>query len=159
MNHSLRATLASRMFQSNVPEQIIKEVTGHRSDCVRTYKRTSDDIRKDASEKISGDSKGGKVEKVGEIKEKVREKSESIDNVLSAEGNVRLNESLTACQIIKNVVRTRMEMRKKAKKGVRGVKKCVSKLLRKNRKINASRVGTKAKKGRIVIEVNVNIKM
>ena len=30
-NHSLRATCASRMFDKNVPEQIIKETTGHRS--------------------------------------------------------------------------------------------------------------------------------
>ena len=53
-NHSLLATSASCMFQSDVPEQIIKEITGHRSDCVRNYKRSSDDIRKEASETISG---------------------------------------------------------------------------------------------------------
>ena len=29
-NHSLRATSASRIFQANVPEQVIKEITGHR---------------------------------------------------------------------------------------------------------------------------------
>ena len=33
-NHSLRALCASRMFDNDVPEQIIKEVTGHRSECV-----------------------------------------------------------------------------------------------------------------------------
>ena len=33
-NHSLRATCASRLFDQNVPEQIIKEITGHKSDCV-----------------------------------------------------------------------------------------------------------------------------
>ena len=42
------------MFQSRVPEQIIKEVTHHRSECVRTYKRMCDDIKKNASETISG---------------------------------------------------------------------------------------------------------
>ena len=41
-NHSLRATCATRMYHSNVPEQIIKETTGHRSECVRQYKRTSE---------------------------------------------------------------------------------------------------------------------
>ena len=48
-NHSLRATSASRMFQSEVPEKIIKEITGHKYDCVRTYKRTSDEIRQKGS--------------------------------------------------------------------------------------------------------------
>ena len=43
-NHSLRAMSVSCMYQSHIPEQIIKEITGHRSDCVRTYKRTSDEI-------------------------------------------------------------------------------------------------------------------
>ena len=33
-NHSLRALRGSRMFDNDVPEQIIKEVTGHRSEYV-----------------------------------------------------------------------------------------------------------------------------
>ena len=37
-NHSLRATSVSRMYHHGIPEQMIKEVTGHRSDCVRVYK-------------------------------------------------------------------------------------------------------------------------
>ena len=31
MNHSLRVTSASRMFQSGVPEKIVAEVTGHKA--------------------------------------------------------------------------------------------------------------------------------
>ena len=54
-NHSLRATSASRMYNKNIPEQVIKEVTGHRSDCVRLYKCTSDNIRMEASKTISGE--------------------------------------------------------------------------------------------------------
>ena len=68
-NHSLRVTSASRMYHKGVPEQVIKEVTGHKSDCVRYYKRTSDEIRERASSTISGDtenlSKKSKVEPVG----------------------------------------------------------------------------------------------
>ena len=52
-NHSLRATCASRMYQNSVPEQIIKETTGHKSDCVRVYKRTSDNLRETASKVVS----------------------------------------------------------------------------------------------------------
>ena len=44
-NHSLRATCASHMYGNDGLEQLIKEVTGHRSECVRTYKRTSDQLR------------------------------------------------------------------------------------------------------------------
>ena len=40
-NHSLRATSASRLYDSNVDEQLICETTGHRSNSVRSYKRTS----------------------------------------------------------------------------------------------------------------------
>ncbi len=43
-NHSLRATTATRMFQKGVDEQLIKRVTGHKSDAVRLYKRTSESL-------------------------------------------------------------------------------------------------------------------
>lgn len=46
--HSLRATSATRMFQSGIDEQVICEVTGHRSSAVRLYKRTSDSQKKQA---------------------------------------------------------------------------------------------------------------
>ncbi len=41
-NHSLRATGATSMFQSNVPEKIIQNTTGHRSlESLRRYEKTS----------------------------------------------------------------------------------------------------------------------
>ena len=41
-NHSLRATGATRLFESNVPEKLIQDRTGHRStDAVRMYERSS----------------------------------------------------------------------------------------------------------------------
>ena len=52
-NHSLRATSASRMYSRNVPEQYIKEVMGHKSDCVQVYKCTPDQLRQFASSTIS----------------------------------------------------------------------------------------------------------
>ena len=48
-NHSLRATVATRLYQSNFDEQVIQEVTGHRSLAVRSYKRTSSEQCKNAS--------------------------------------------------------------------------------------------------------------
>ena len=45
-NHSLRATVTSRLYQSGVDEQLLMERTGHRSlEGVRSYKRTSDSQR------------------------------------------------------------------------------------------------------------------
>jgi hypothetical protein len=41
-NHSLRATGAARLFESNVPEKLVQERTGHRSiEALRLYERTS----------------------------------------------------------------------------------------------------------------------
>ena len=48
-NHSLRSTAATHMYQGNVPEQVIQEITGHRSSAVRGYKRTCDTQKKEAS--------------------------------------------------------------------------------------------------------------
>ena len=42
-NHSLRATSASRMFSSGVPEKIVAEMTGHKSlTALRQYERTTE---------------------------------------------------------------------------------------------------------------------
>ncbi len=46
MNHSLRATSATRMYQAGVPEKLICEVTGHRSATVREYQHMSTEQRK-----------------------------------------------------------------------------------------------------------------
>ena len=40
-NHSLRSICATTLYRANVDEQLIQEVTGHRSLAVRSYKRTS----------------------------------------------------------------------------------------------------------------------
>ena len=48
-NHSLHSTVAMKLYQNNVDEQIIMEITGHCSMAVRSYKRTSERQRKRAS--------------------------------------------------------------------------------------------------------------
>ncbi len=47
--HSLRSTCATRLYEKGVDEQIIQEVTGHSSNAVRAYKRTSDGMRANVS--------------------------------------------------------------------------------------------------------------
>lgn len=50
-NHSLRATAATRLYRDQVDEQLIMDVTGHRSvEGIRSYKRTSADQFKDVSQ-------------------------------------------------------------------------------------------------------------
>ena len=53
-NHSLRSSSTTRMYGGGVPEQVIQEITGHRSLSVRKYKRTNESQRRIASQIISG---------------------------------------------------------------------------------------------------------
>ena len=57
-NNSLRATAATRLYESGVDEQMVMEVTGHRSlEGVRSYKRTSGLQRKVLSDILNNTSK------------------------------------------------------------------------------------------------------
>ena len=47
--HSGKVTCATTLFNSSIPEKLIKERTGHRSDAVRLYERTSDEQLKRVS--------------------------------------------------------------------------------------------------------------
>ena len=40
-NHSLRATGASALFNASVPEKLIRDVTGHRSNALQLYEKPS----------------------------------------------------------------------------------------------------------------------
>ena len=51
-NHSLRVTAATRMFDSGIEEQLVKEKTGHKSNAVRAYKRTSDQLMEKAEKAV-----------------------------------------------------------------------------------------------------------
>ena len=53
-NHSLRATAATRMFATGVPEKVIAEFTGHKSSkALQVYERTTDEQVKKAGLAIS----------------------------------------------------------------------------------------------------------
>ena len=105
-----------------VPEQVITEITGHWSDCVRTYKRTNDDIRKAASNTISGVGNSKCDEKLickEENESKVTVKFDQGRELSLSEDQTKcLNESMSVCNMIKNVIRTRLEIRKRRHKRV-----------------------------------------
>ena len=132
-NHSLRATSASRMYQNNKPEQVIKEVTYHKSDCVKMYKRTSDNIREEASKTHAG-SKSNNCQKVGD-EPKVNEiENERVRGDKEFENLMERNkQNLSVSQMIKNVIKTRMELRKKRKKSMKVVN--IAKKLLKRHKV------------------------
>lgn len=74
-NHSLRATAATRLYAAGVDEQLIAEKTGHRSNSIRAYKRTSDEQQMKLSEILHGGDAddgcvGNKRIKIGEGMEK-----------------------------------------------------------------------------------------
>ena len=98
-NHSLRATCASRMFANDVPEQIIKEVMGHKSDCVRNYKRTSDEMRQKASNTLS--------------KQHVSNEKVKIESDSEGENNDQSEGMLSVAQMVENVKKTKAEIRRK----------------------------------------------
>ena len=52
--HSLRATAATRLYEKGCDEQLISEITGHRSLAVREYKRTSSLQKQMASNIVQG---------------------------------------------------------------------------------------------------------
>ena len=55
-NHSLRATVASCLYQASVDERLVMERTGHRSfDGIHSYKQTSDDQRQVLSDILNGE--------------------------------------------------------------------------------------------------------
>ena len=159
MNHSLKASSATRMFQNSVPEQVIKEITGHRSDCVKTYKKTNDAIREAASCTISGMS-NIECKDEGKSCEKVDEVSEGGD---SGETKEKKCGTISVCDMIKNVVHTRMEMRrKKQKKDVKYTSKVAKKLVKKEklhknaRKVRNEMDGVASK---FMIDLNLNVKV
>ena len=88
------------MFDKNVPEQVIKETTGHRSECVRVHKHTSETLQETASKTVSGkDCENVKLEdESSEIK--VDEDSEDVD-------------FLTYEKMLENVKKTKEELRKR----------------------------------------------
>ena len=54
-NHSLRATGATELFQSNVPEKVIQNITGHRSlKALRQYEKVGDTQKQAASNILTG---------------------------------------------------------------------------------------------------------
>ena len=159
-NHSLRATSASRMYEQDIPEQVIKEITGHRSDAVRTYKHTPDSIRQKASLTING-GECSKVKKMeGEVVDVNETEDKSSDECVDSEGEAlkqRVEESLNACKMIKNVIRTRLEMRKKQGDKARVCKRKVAQKLVKKQKNISKKVKAKSGKGHVVIDLNVNV--
>ena len=131
---------------------------------MRVYKRTSDNIRQIASKTISG-GKDGKVE--GNEQKVTKHEAQVEENVCDKENEseylgLRNKQNLSVCQMIKNVIKTRMEMRKKKlSKGVKNASKLAKKLVKKGlkNKVKTGKSVQKAGQKRLVIDVNFNVKI
>ena len=65
-SHCLRVTCATRLFQSNVEEKLIRERTGHRSSALLAYEKKSDEQALKVSNVLGPQApnvNGGKAEK------------------------------------------------------------------------------------------------
>ena len=69
-NQSCRATAASRLCNENVDEQLICEVTGHRSNVVHGYKRTYDNQLKSVSSVLYGNKEENTPIVAGDVPDK-----------------------------------------------------------------------------------------
>ena len=48
-NHSLRATGTTALFRANVPKKLIRDVTGHKSNSLQLYRRSTEEQKKAVS--------------------------------------------------------------------------------------------------------------
>ena len=129
-NHSLRATCATRMYEKQVPEQVIKEVTGHRSEYVRSCKRTSESIKEMASHTVSDST---------EVKASTSKGIGIASDKDCYEMKSKCKHVFTMEQMIENVEKTKREMLRK-------------KFPKSRLKLKRSKSGWK-----VTIDVNVNI--
>ena len=106
-NHHLRAMCATRMYDNDVPEQLIKEITGHKSECVCTYKHTSDHLRENVSHTLSEVGKNSIESSVGS------EENVNVKKVKIEEIECKKQPTLSMAQMIENVNKTKVEIRRK----------------------------------------------
>ena len=65
-NHSLRATVITRMFNAGIPEKIIAENSGHKSvKALRCYERTSSEQQKEVSKVVTKHKVGSEAVEAG----------------------------------------------------------------------------------------------
>lgn len=108
-NHSLRASSASCLFEAGIPEKVIKEITGHRSDAVREYERTPNSLKRAISATISKCPDKVSPEKQLKISSTVSEKKvENCQSENQVDENVHAKlaqsiQSATVDSIVKNV--------------------------------------------------------
>ena len=88
-NHSLKATAATRMFASGVPEKVIAEFTGHRSSkALQVYERTTDEEVKKAGLAISNQEESALTATVSDDEPDVKPVLDKVKNLPTFSGNL-----------------------------------------------------------------------
>ena len=145
---------------------MIKEVTGHSSDCVRTYKRTSCDIRELASNTIAGENTENSVKEQESsklVEVKTDKNNIKCNNVTESDQNLvtKTNkQGLSMMQMIKNVLKTKAEIARKKVTSTSKYNKCkrlLAKKILKQTKAKKLASQLNQSKGKITIDLNVNV--
>ena len=88
-NHSLRATAATRMFASGIPEKVIAEFTGHKSSKeLQVYERTTGEQVKKAGLAISNQEESMLPAKVPDDEPDVKPDFDKVKNLPTFSGNL-----------------------------------------------------------------------
>ena len=93
----MRSTSATRMYNANVDEQMIKDVTGHNSNAVRIYKNTSDDMHRDVSGKIQSYPKAMSTVSVPPKLDQCDVKIDSVDENKGVDCTINAKPSSSKC--------------------------------------------------------------
>ena len=85
-------------------------------------------------------------------------KHELIENCMTTKQKNRLSQSLSVCQIIKNVIKTRMELCKKGKSSVQCANRIAKKLVKKQKRNKfVKRCKNEHANRNFVIDLNINL--
>ena len=106
------------MYHYNVPDQIIKETTGHRSECVRVYKRTSEELKQAASNTVNNGIVGPKAVSVEPMSDVLKVNLDDVEEkkeipIVKPVVKSEVKSELSWKQIMHNVLKNCMELRKK----------------------------------------------
>ena len=110
-NHSLRSTCCTILYDARKDEQLIKEISGHRSNAVRNYKKTSSNLRRDLSECLQTMSKEIEKKTVKEEVEVTKEVNRKVCHEFKGKrGAYHICEMINKMQEVNKAKRIKLEL-------------------------------------------------
>ena len=97
INHSLRRSSATHLFQAGVDKKIIREITGHRSDTLDKYSVTSDAQKIHVSNVLAGEV-GNSADMSSMSKENIVKSKEKGDDNVSDNHTSTCSKQVLSCE-------------------------------------------------------------